>query len=234
MSSRRQPGGRRDDRRPCRAVIGDRGGDQSAVGIAKRERGRVDGRPTHRFAEGGRDRRVAGDAGRALRRRDGDDGRRRGIRAKRVDEHDVNPVVLGIEGVGRERAAGAVTVDAVAAVDPARKTAQRRIVHAGGEVGAVHRIVTDRGLIGGDVGGVRRDRNRSRQRHLLPTRRGLVGEGHGRQTRAGPRPQVSDVRAGVGRELVKAQSGDVTVGVGLELRADLDCRPIRVGSSRHR
>ena len=43
---------------------------------------------------------------------------------------------------------------------------------------------------------------------LLPAARRLVGEGRGRQQRAGGAPQVGDMGPGVQRPLVEADAGD--------------------------
>ena len=77
-----------------------------------------------RLAEGRGDRGRGGHAGRAGRRRPGGHRRRRGVRGGGVED-DVDPVVAGLEGVGREHAAAAVPVDAVAAVVPLASAVQR-------------------------------------------------------------------------------------------------------------
>ncbi len=70
------------------------------------------------------------------------------------------------------------------------------------------------------------DRHRRRELDLLPAGGRLAGEGGLGEERAGRRPQVSDVRAGVARALVEAQAGDLAGDIGAELDPELDRRRI--------
>src|SRR5262249_55721208 len=55
-----------------------------------------------------------------------------------------------------------------------------------------------------------------------------------RQPRAGARPQLAGVRAGVVGELVVTDAGDVAGDVGLELRADFHGARVGIGAGRYR
>src|SRR5262249_10333053 len=66
------------------------------------------------------------------------------------------------------------------------------------------------------------DRDRRGEADLLPAGRGLAAEGRAGQQRAGARPELADVAAGVAAALVEAHAVDDAVEVGLELEADLD------------
>src|SRR5207247_1953333 len=113
-----------------------------------------------------------------------------------------------------------VAVEGVAAIDPILERMQRRTIGARRrEELAVDGIVAGGNEIRRHVGGIHIDGDRRRQVYLLPPGRGLAGEGRGREQSAGGCPKMSDVRAGVVRELVEAKASDHSELVGAELDA---------------
>ena len=134
--------------------------------------------------------------------------------------------------VGWEAAARPVLVDAVRAVGAFGEPVQRRVVLAGREVLRVERVAPGRRVVGRDVGGVRRDRDRGAETDFLPSRRRLARERRLGELASAGAPQVADVGAGVGRALVEAQPGDVAGLVGAELDAQLHGLGVLVGGGR--
>src|SRR6185295_18094475 len=80
----------------------------------------------------------------------GHTGRGGGRGCRPGGEHDVDPVVLGVEGEVGEAAGGAVPVDPVAAAHAVLERVQRHVVDPGGaEVAAVARVVPGGREVGG-------------------------------------------------------------------------------------
>src|SRR5215831_9113047 len=97
----------------------------------------------------------------------------------------------------------------------------RWIIDAGvGEEGIIRGVVTCRRVIGCHIDRVRRHRYRIWEVHLLPARGGFVGKSRRGKRLAARGPQVTHMRAGVGRSLVKANSGDKTIEVNPELHPE--------------
>src|SRR5262245_22592930 len=139
----------------------------------------------------------------------------------RGSKHDIDPVIGRAPGGSGEGTGGAVGIDAIAAGDAIAQGMQGSTINAcGSEVADVTAEVSVVRVIGGDVDGVGGDWNRRREVHLLPAGGGLVGEGGGGEQRAGARPEVADVSAGVGRRLVETDGDDVAGGIGAELDAE--------------
>ena len=96
-------------------------------------------------------------------------------------EGDINEVVAGLEGVGREEASGAgaaVSIDA-----GIRGRSQRAVGIVGGEVVSGVRVSSSR-MVGGNIGGAGRYGHRRGECHRLPTACTRVAEGSGGKQRA--------------------------------------------------
>lgn len=103
------------------------------------------------------------------------------------------------------------------------------IVHSSGtEIGNVTRVVAGRCPVGDDVGRVSGNGDRRREIRLLPACARLVGEIHRRKKTAAFGPEVADMRAGILRSLIEAQSNDVARDLALEFHAQLDPGGIRI------
>ena len=206
------------------AVLVDRVvGDRPRDGRRTRGEGEADGGSLHRLREGGRRGHRRGHTRRVVRGRVARDRRRGRVGRRSGGERHVDPVVRSLEARVRERARGAVPVDAVRAVDARAQGVEGRVVDPDrGEEVVVDRVLAHRGQVRRDVGGVRRDRDGRRERHLLPTAARLVGEVRGGEARPGRVPQVAHVGAGVRRVLVEPDAGYEAGDVGAELHAELD------------
>ena len=137
-------------------------------------------------------------------------------------EHHVDPVVGGIPGLRWEGRGGAVGKYAVPSRYPVGQGMQRWVVHPCRREGVhVGTVVPRVGVVRRHVHRVGRDGHRGREQHLLPARTALIRKGDRRQLRAGARPQVAHVRAGVGARLVEANAGDGPSNIGSEFDAQL-------------
>src|SRR4029077_3512612 len=143
-------------------------------------------------------------------------------------EEDVDPVVVGVVGVGREGPGAAVFVEAVAAFGVGqhfevalmqdRGAGGRRVAHLPGGVG----VVPVGGEVGGDVGRVRLDVHRAGEFALLPAGGRFAFEGRFAEQLAADGPQRTDMGAGVGRRFVEADAVDRPRDVAADLYADRD------------
>ena len=143
--------------------------------------------------------------------------------AERVED-DIDPVVGGAEGAGREDAGGdgsAIGIDAIAAGRGGGGCRQRTAGEGGGEEVVGRHIGAGR-VIRGDIGRVGGDRDGRGKAHGLPAARGGVRECRAGELGSGRGPQVEDVRAGVAGAAVEFERGDLAGNGGLELHADFE------------
>ena len=138
-----------------------------------------------------------------------------------------------MEGVGtavrEEPARRAVRVDPIRPVGPVGERVQGRVVVAGeGEVVLDRGVVAERRVVGGDVGGVGFDFDRSVEVGLLPSGARLTGESNLGELFAAGRPEPAHVGAGVAAGLVEADAADVAGHLGAELDAQFDRARVRV------
>ena len=155
-----------------------------------------------------RDRQRIGVCHRRLRR-----GRRNRI------EGDINEIVAGLVGVGREDAGGAVSTIGINA--GVRGRGQRAACKAGREVVPGIRINSGR-MVGGNIGGAGRYGDWRGEGYRLPTSCARAAEGSRREQRAGRTPQVYNIRTGVPRGPVELDAGYRSCHRRRELDADLD------------
>ena len=92
-------------------------------------------------------------------------------------KHNVDPIIRRLVGLARKGIGGAIGIHAVATARRIRWSGERAICNGVVEVTVIFRIHAAGGLMGGDVCCSSGNADRGREIHLLPARRGLVGEG---------------------------------------------------------
>ena len=144
-------------------------------------------------------------------------------------EGDINEVVAGLEGVGREEAGGAVPAVSIDA--GVRGRGQRAVGIGGREVVSGVRIISSR-MVGGNIGGAGGYGHRRGKCHRLPAGCTRVAEGSLGKQRPRRAPQVRNIRAGVPRGPVELDAGDRPCNRRRELDADFELFPIVGSQSR--
>ena len=172
----RQRTARRQRRGLGRRVVGHRRGEHCVGGVPQLHGARRDRRGIQRLAKRRRHCCVERHVGRPTGWAYTTHHRRRGVQI----EHCIDPVVRGIEGVGREPT-GPIVIHPIARCHSTGQPMQRDVHILTIEIGAIKRIVSSWRIIRHDIGRVSRNRHRGRQTGLLPARRGLIGKGNAPQ-----------------------------------------------------
>ena len=113
----------------------------------------------------------------------------------------------------------AINIHAIGSGDAVLRRVQRRIIAAGAEIMIVSRIMPVGREVRSHIRGVRGDRHRSAEVHLLPSGGRFARECSRSQQRAGIAPQVSGVCANVGCGFVKANARNQAIIISGEAHA---------------
>ena len=150
---------------------------------------------------------------------------RRLVGAAARREHDIDPIVGGAKGVGREDAGGAgaaIGIDTVAAGNRRRgRCGQGAVCDGRGEVVVGRHIGAGR-VVGSNVGGVGGDRNCGRQGNSLPAAGSRIGKGRAGETGSCRSPEIKDVGASVAGAAIEFESRNLAGHRGRELHPDFD------------
>ena len=150
-------------------------------------------------------------------------GRGGGVLAK----NHIHPIIRRLVSSVGEQPRRPKAIDSVAGAGFAvGEGVQRRYTLAACKIVQVIDKVALRRMIRGHIHRIGCHRDRCAEGGGLPTAGRLARERHTPQQRAAGRPQVAGVRAGIGRQFVKADAGDLAIDSRLEHHTHVDRRRV--------
>src|SRR5262249_2951373 len=113
-----------------------------------------------------------------------------------------------------------VFINTVGSIFTVGQCFQRCINYTGSsKVGTIKSIMTNIGMVRGNVGRVGSDLHWSSKAYFLPAGCSLISKGSGGKQYSGTGPEVADVNTGIGCAFIKTDTCNITVYRGIELNA---------------